>query len=113
WGGSNLLSPCFRAWGRRPALLSSSLRPTGCEHTPKRYVARRGRSLKCNQQCWAARRRPLSGGRMKALLSHQPGGPETLRLDDIPAPSPGPNELLVRVRACSINFPDVLIIEDK
>ena len=50
---------------------------------------------------------------MKALLSKEPGGPETLRLEEIPDPSPGPGELLVRVRACSINYPDVLIIEDK
>jgi NADPH:quinone reductase-like Zn-dependent oxidoreductase len=50
---------------------------------------------------------------MKALLSLEPGGPETLRLEDIAEPVPGAGELLVRVRACSINFPDVLIIEDK
>jgi NADPH2:quinone reductase len=50
---------------------------------------------------------------MKALRSHQPGGPETLRVDKIQEPSPSPGELLVRVRACSINYPDVLIIEDK
>ena len=50
---------------------------------------------------------------MKGLLSHSPGGPETLRLDELPDPSPGPGELLVRVRACAINYPDVLIIEDK
>jgi NADPH:quinone reductase len=50
---------------------------------------------------------------VKALLSHEPGGPETLRLDDVAEPSAGRGELLVRVRACSINFPDVLIIEDK
>ena len=50
---------------------------------------------------------------MRALLSHAPGGPETLRLDTVPDPQPGPGELLVRVRACSINYPDVLIIEDK
>lgn len=50
---------------------------------------------------------------MKALLSYAPGGPETLRLDDLPQPAPGPGELLILVRACSINYPDVLIIEDK
>jgi NADPH:quinone reductase-like Zn-dependent oxidoreductase len=50
---------------------------------------------------------------MKALLSHEPGGPETLRLTDVPEPTPGPGDLLVRVRACASNFPDVLIIEDK
>ena len=50
---------------------------------------------------------------MKALLSHQPGGPETLEVAELPDPSPGPGELLVRVRAAAINYPDVLIIEDK
>ncbi|HTG80126.1 MAG TPA: NADPH:quinone oxidoreductase family protein [Sphingomicrobium sp.] len=50
---------------------------------------------------------------MKALLSHEAGGPETLRLTDLAEPSPGPGELLVRVRAAAVNYPDVLIIEDK
>ena len=50
---------------------------------------------------------------MRALLSHEPGPPETLRLSELPDPTPGPGELLVRVRACAINYPDVLIIEDK
>ena len=50
---------------------------------------------------------------MRALLSHTPGGTETLRLDDVPDPTPAAGELLVRVRACAINYPDVLIIEDK
>ena len=50
---------------------------------------------------------------MRALLSHAPGGPETLRITDVSAPNPKAGELLVRVRAAAINFPDVLIIEDK
>ena len=50
---------------------------------------------------------------MRALLSHEPGGPDTLQLSDLPDPVAGPGELLVRVRAAAINFPDVLIIEDK
>ena len=50
---------------------------------------------------------------MKALLSREPGPPETLRLEEVPDPVAGPGELLVRVRACAINYPDVLIIEDK
>jgi NADPH:quinone reductase-like Zn-dependent oxidoreductase len=50
---------------------------------------------------------------VRALLSREPGGPETLRLEDLPDPTPGPGELLVRVRAAAINYPDVLIIEDK
>jgi NADPH2:quinone reductase len=50
---------------------------------------------------------------VKALLSAAPGGPETLELSDLPEPEPGPGQILVRVRACSINYPDVLMIEDK
>jgi len=50
---------------------------------------------------------------MRALQSHAPGGPETLTLDEIDDPNPGPGELLIRVHACAINYPDVLIIEDK
>ena len=50
---------------------------------------------------------------MRALLSHEAGGPETLRLTELADPSPGPGELLVRVRAAAVNYPDVLIIEDK
>jgi len=50
---------------------------------------------------------------LKALLSHAPGGPETLTIDELPDPVAGPGQLLVRVRAAAINYPDVLIIEDK
>lgn len=50
---------------------------------------------------------------MRALLSTAVGGPETLELTELAEPSPGPGQLLVRVRACAINYPDVLIIEDK
>jgi len=50
---------------------------------------------------------------MRALLSDAPGGPETLRIEDVPEPTPATGDLLVRVKACAINFPDVLIIEDK
>jgi NADPH:quinone reductase-like Zn-dependent oxidoreductase len=50
---------------------------------------------------------------VKALLSRAPGGPETLRIEDVADPVAGSGELLVRVRACSINYPDALIIEDK
>ena len=50
---------------------------------------------------------------MRALVSLAPGGPETLRIEEIPDPEFGNSQLLVRVRSCAINFPDVLIIEDK
>ena len=50
---------------------------------------------------------------MKAMLSTAPGGPATLVLSDLPAPAPGPGEVRIRVRACGVNYPDTLIIEDK
>ncbi len=49
---------------------------------------------------------------MKAVLSREVGGPETLVVEDIDAPAPGPGEVLVDVAACAINFPDTLIIRD-
>ena len=50
---------------------------------------------------------------MKALISRQTGGPETLEFGDLPDREPGEGEILIDVKACSINFPDTLIIEDK
>jgi NADPH:quinone reductase-like Zn-dependent oxidoreductase len=49
---------------------------------------------------------------MKALRSHAVGGPETLTLDEIDAPEPGPGQIRVAVKACAINFPDTLMIRD-
>lgn len=50
---------------------------------------------------------------MKALLSVDPGPPETLVLSDVAQPEPGEGEICIRVGYSAINFPDVLIIEDK
>ncbi|PTD17232.1 NADPH:quinone oxidoreductase [Sphingomonas fennica] len=47
------------------------------------------------------------------MLSTTPGGPETLELLDLADPVAGPGQLLIAVKACAINYPDVLIIEDK
>lgn len=44
---------------------------------------------------------------MKALLLDQPGGPDTLRLGEIPDPTPGPGEVLIRVHATGLNPVDV------
>jgi NADPH:quinone reductase len=50
---------------------------------------------------------------MKVLLSEQPGGPETLRLADVPDPTPAPGEMVLVMHACGVNFPDALLIADK
>ena len=50
---------------------------------------------------------------MKALLSITPGGPETLSLSDIDKPSCLDDQVLIKVSACGINYPDALIIQDK
>ena len=50
---------------------------------------------------------------MKALLSTATGGPETLTLGELPRPSAGKGQIVIDVKACAVNFPDTLIIEDK
>ena len=50
---------------------------------------------------------------MRALLSTAPGGPDTLSLSEAPDPVAGAGQVVVAVKACAINYPDVLIIEDK
>ncbi len=50
---------------------------------------------------------------MQAWLSHAPGGPETLALDDVAPPSPVPGQAIVEVHACGVNFPDLLLIAGK
>jgi len=50
---------------------------------------------------------------MKAMLSTRVGGPETLELTDLPDPVAKPGEVVVQVKACGVNYPDVIIIEDK
>jgi len=50
---------------------------------------------------------------MRAVLCKSYGPPETLVVEDVPSPVPGPGEAVIAVKAASVNFPDVLIIENK
>src|SRR5213593_142811 len=50
---------------------------------------------------------------MKAVLCKQYGPPESLVIEELPAQRPGPGEVVVSVKAASLNFPDVLIIQNK
>lgn len=49
---------------------------------------------------------------MKAVLSKVVGGPETLVIEDVAIPTPAKGQVLVQVKACGVNYPDVLIIQD-
>jgi len=44
---------------------------------------------------------------MKAIRIHSYGGPDVLRLEELPTPEPEPGEVLVRIAAASVNFIDV------
>lgn len=46
---------------------------------------------------------------MKAITFHQPGGPEVLCYEDIAAPTPGPGQVLIRLRACALNHLDLIV----
>jgi NADPH:quinone reductase-like Zn-dependent oxidoreductase len=50
---------------------------------------------------------------MKAIVAHQYGGPEVLKLEEIPVPEPKDNEVLVRVIASGVNPADPLILNGK
>jgi NADPH2:quinone reductase len=50
---------------------------------------------------------------MKAVLCKQFGPPESLVVEDVASPRAGPGEVVVSVKAASVNFPDVLIIQNK
>src|SRR3990167_11020880 len=49
---------------------------------------------------------------MKAVLSKTVGGPEALVIEDVAVPTPGKGQVLIEVKACGVNFPDSLMIQD-
>ena len=50
---------------------------------------------------------------MRAVVCHSYGPPEDLVVDEVADPTPGPGQLVVRVHAAAVNFPDVLLIAGK
>ena len=44
---------------------------------------------------------------MKAVYLTETGSPEVLKFGELPEPSVGPNDILIAVRACSLNRLDV------
>jgi NADPH2:quinone reductase len=50
---------------------------------------------------------------MKAVLCKQFGPPESLVVEEVAEPAAGKGQVVVQVRAASVNFPDVLVIQNK
>ena len=50
---------------------------------------------------------------MKAVVCRQYGPPDSLAVEELPSPQPAAGEVVVSVKAASLNFPDVLIIQNK
>ena len=50
---------------------------------------------------------------MRALICKQYSGYQDLEVGELPDPSPGKGEVLIRVEAAGLNFPDLLIVEGK
>ena len=46
---------------------------------------------------------------VKAVQFERVGGPEVIRLVDLPVPQPGPQQVRVKVSACGLNFSDIMI----
>jgi NADPH2:quinone reductase len=44
---------------------------------------------------------------MKAIQIHQTGGPQVLKLSELPIPEPGPGQVLIRVEAVGVNFIEI------
>jgi NADPH2:quinone reductase len=50
---------------------------------------------------------------MKAVVVREFGAPESIRVEEFPAPQPGENEVLLDVHAAGVNFPDMLVMAGK
>jgi NADPH2:quinone reductase len=50
---------------------------------------------------------------MKAALCTHYGPPEELEIRDLPSPTAGKGQVVISVKDCGVNFPDVLLIQDK
>lgn len=47
---------------------------------------------------------------MKAIVCHQYGDLENLRIESVPEPTPGPGQIQIRVESIGVNFPDALLV---
>jgi NADPH:quinone reductase len=57
--------------------------------------------------CWRRRSQPDQASTVKAVRVYANGGPEVLKLEEVPTPHPGPGQALVRIAAAGVNFIEV------
>src|ERR1043165_655552 len=50
---------------------------------------------------------------MRAMLCTHYGRPEDMTLGELPSPTAGERQVVISVKACAVNFPDVLMLQDK
>ncbi|MGV0961354.1 MAG: NADPH:quinone oxidoreductase family protein [Limnohabitans sp.] len=50
---------------------------------------------------------------MHAWLCENPTGVDALTWKELPTPTPGPGQVLIEIQAASLNFPDLLIVQNK
>src|SRR5687768_13267488 len=50
---------------------------------------------------------------MQAWLCENPVGVDALQWKELPTPQPGAGQLLLRIQAASLNYPDLLIVQGK
>ena len=50
---------------------------------------------------------------MRAVVMRAFGAPETAEIADLPYPEPGPEEIVVAMRAAGVNYPDLLVVEGR
>lgn len=50
---------------------------------------------------------------MKAIVCEAWGPPSSLQLREVPSPTPGPKQVLIRTRVAAVNFPDALMVAGK
>ena len=50
---------------------------------------------------------------MRAVVMRAFGAPETAEIADLPDPEPGPEEIVVAMRAAGVNYPDLLVVEGR
>src|SRR5207247_6961457 len=107
--------PCGAPVMGRPFLAGSAplpeTRPSPARGRParrRRTTTRRGAApMLYSTLAIATRVHTFRRSRMKAIRIHASGGPEVMKLEDVPEPQPKAGEAIVRIDAAGLNYIDV------